>query len=39
MLDEKRTGKMRDRKEAFVHHSTNEWISINSAVKNKNNEV
>ena len=33
MLDEKRTGKMRDRKRTFLHHSLNEWMSLNSDVK------
>ena len=39
MLDEKRTGKMRDINNAFVYHSTNEWISINGDEKNKIIEV
>ena len=39
MLDEKRTGKMIDRKKAFVHHSKNEWIPINDDVKHKIIEV
>ena len=39
MLDENRTGKMRDKKKYFVHHSINEWMSINGDVKNQNIEA
>ena len=33
MLDEKITGKMRDRKRTFLHYSLNEWMSLNNDIK------
>ena len=35
ILDEKRTCKVRDRKIAFVNHSTNEWVFIKGDLKTK----
>ena len=39
ILEGRRTGKIRDRKKAFVYHSRNEWKSINGDVKKKIIEV
>ena len=38
-LDEKRTGKLRDRSKAFQSHSTNEWIGLNGCVRKRIIEV
>ena len=39
VLDERRTGKLRDRPKAFQSHSRKEWISLNGSVKNRMIEV
>ena len=39
VLDERRTGKLRNRSKAFQSHSTNEWIGLNGSVQNRIIEV
>ena len=39
VLDEKRTGKLRDRLKVFQSHSTNEWIGLNDCVRKRIVEV